>query len=279
MPGIIQLLETRKSFLRFEGQRERLISWKSGILFLLSLMCVSLHCITFSAEIKFKQDQQRSRVVSLDVRANAQKQVLRITNYIAEQSLYKPRQRGSSVSVTRQDTASSAADAFEAITEEVAPILGITVDLTGIGVSLINKRLVEVVYLIIDTIKFEYTNSAVAQSVNLSCGTLQIDNQLHEALFPVILQPTPIAKESANVGALPTVQASVIWLKDQGIQVVLLSKRFALTNLEIEHGVLFIKYCSVLLQALTIEADEDLLFAIYDLTQIKGASWEDGAIE
>lgn len=180
-------------------------------------MCVSLHCITFPAEINFKQDQQRARVVSLDVRANAQKQVLRITNYIAEQSLYKPRQRGSSVSVTRQDTASSAVDAFEAITEDVAPILGITVDLTGIGVSLINKRLVEVVYLIIDAIKFDYINSAVSQSVNLSCGTLQIDNQLHEALFPVILQPTLIAKESANVGALPTVQASIIWLKDQGI--------------------------------------------------------------
>ena len=185
-------------------------------------MCVSLHCIAFPAEIIFffTQDRQRARVVSLDVRANAQKQVLRITNYIAEQSLYKPRQRGSSVSVTRQDTTSSSADAFEAITEEVAPILGITVDLTGIGVSLINKRLVEVVYLIIDAIKFEYINSAVAQSVNLSCGTLQIDNQLHEALFPVILQPTPIAKESANVGALPTVQASIIWLKDQGIQFV-----------------------------------------------------------
>lgn len=46
-----------------------------------------------------------------------------------------------------------------------------------------------------------------------------------------------------------------------------------------EHGVLFIKYCSILLQALTIEVDEDLLFAIYDLTQIKGASWEDGSTE
>ena len=48
---------------------------------------------------------------------------------------------------------------------------------------------------------------------------------------------------------------------------------------EIDHGVLFIKYCSVLLQALTVEADEDLLFAIYDLTQIKGASWEGGTAE
>ena len=47
----------------------------------------------------------------------------------------------------------------------------------------------------------------------------------------------------------------------------------------IEHGVLFIKYCSILLQALTIEVDEDLLFALYDLTQIKGASWEEGTAE
>lgn len=47
----------------------------------------------------------------------------------------------------------------------------------------------------------------------------------------------------------------------------------------VEHGVLFIKYCSILLQALTIEVDEDLLFALYDLTQIKGASWEEGTTE
>jgi vacuolar protein sorting-associated protein 13A/C len=43
--------------------------------------------------------------------------------------------------------------------------------------------------------------------------------------------------------------------------------------------VFFIKYCSILLQALTVEADEDLLFAIYDLTQIKGLSWEDESQE
>jgi len=203
-------------------------------------------------------DQQRTRAVSLDVRADGQKQVLRITNYNPERSLYKPRQRSSSLSVSRQDTISSTTDAFEAVTEVVTSSLAVMVDLAGVGISLINKRMVEVIYLVMDNIKVEYTNSTVAQSVNLSCGTLQIDNQLHEAIFPVILQPTPIAKEA---GALPTVQASLIWLKDQ------------------EHGVLFIKYCSILLQALTIEADEDLLFAIYDLTQIKGASWEAGVTD
>ncbi|KAH9486936.1 Vacuolar protein sorting-associated protein 13 [Psilocybe cubensis] len=206
-------------------------------------------------------DQQRVRAVSLDVRADGEKQILRITNYNPDRSLYRPRQRNNSLSVSRQDTISSSAEAFEAITEEVSSDLTVVIDLAGVGISLINKRMVEVVYMVMDTIKFEYANSSVAQSVNLACGTLQIDNQLHEAIFPVILQPTPIAKESAGIGALPTVQASVIWLKDQA------------------HGVLFIKYCSILLQALTIEADEDLLFAIYDLTQIKGASWEQGTVD
>ncbi|KAJ7169902.1 vacuolar protein sorting-associated protein 13 [Mycena filopes] len=211
--------------------------------------------------VPFKfNDNQRNRVVSLDVRADGHKQVLRITNYNPELSLYKPK-RASSMPLSRQDTISSSTEAFDAITEEVLPTLAFTVDFAGIGISLVNKKMVEVIYMSMLALKFEYTNSAVAQAVNLSCGTLQIDNQLHDALYPVILQPTPIPKGSNGTTALPTVQASVIWLKDQ------------------EHGVLFVKYCSVLLQALTIEADEDLLFSIYDLTQIKGASWEEGVAD
>lgn len=155
--------------------------------------------------------------MSLDVRADGAQQILRITNYNAEHSRYKPRHRTSTaMSLARQDTMSSSTEAFEAITKEVAPSLALLVDLAGVGISLINRRLVEVVYLTADGIKFEYTNSAVAQSITFSCSSLQLDSQLHEALFPVILQPTPIPKESSGIGALPTVQASVIWLKDQG---------------------------------------------------------------
>ncbi|RPD62925.1 vacuolar protein sorting-associated protein 13 [Lentinus tigrinus ALCF2SS1-6] len=196
-----------------------------------------------------------TRVVSLDVRADGPQQVLRISNYNAELSLYKPRRR-STVSLTRQDSMSSSQEAFEAVQETVSPTLTVSLDLHGVGVSLVNRRMVEVVYLSLNTLKFEYANNPVAQSVTLSCGSLQIDNQLHDALFPVVLQPTPISQESKTVAALPTVQASVIWLNDE------------------EHGVLFVKYCSVLLQALTVEADEDFLFSVYDLTKIKGASWD-----
>lgn len=224
------------------------------------------------------QNNQRTKAVSLDVRADGPRQILRITNYDPERSLYKPRQRSNSIGITRQDTISSSAEAFEAIAEEVISTFSFTLDVAGIGVSLINRRLVEVIYVTMDALRFEYANTTVAQSINLSCGSVQIDNQLHDALFPVILQPTPINKESMDVGALPTIQASLIWLKDTG-RYSSCSLRCYLTVYHSEHGVLFVKYFSVLLQALTIEADEDLLFAIYDLTQIKGASWEDGVDE
>ncbi|KAG6900136.1 hypothetical protein C0993_002481 [Termitomyces sp. T159_Od127] len=187
---------------------------------------------------KFNIDDQMT-AVSLDIRANGHRQVLRITDYSPEHSVYKPRPRSSPVLLARQDTLSSNPEAFEAVAEQVSPILTFTLDLAGIGVSLVNKRVVEVLYVLLDALKMEYTNSAVAQAFNMSCGTVQVDNQLHDALYPVVIQPTPVKKESTGVAALPTVQISVLWLKDQ-------------------------------------EADEDLLFALYELIQIDGTSWERG---
>ena len=111
---------------------------------------------------------------------------------------------------------SSSQEAFEAVQETVSPVLTVALDLHGVGVSLVNRRMVEVVYMSLNALKFEYANNPVAQSVTLSCGSLQVDNQLHDALFPVVLQPTPISQESKTVAALPTVQASVIWLNDEG---------------------------------------------------------------
>jgi vacuolar protein sorting-associated protein 13A/C len=169
--------------------------------------------------------------VSLDVRAEGQKQVLRITDYNPDYSLYKPRGRNTSGTISRQDTLSTNAEAFEAITEEIVPTFSFSVDFVGIGISLVNKKLVEVVYVSLGGLIFEYTNSAVAQSMNISCGTVQVDNQLHDAIFPVILQPSPIPKESNGVAALPTVQASIIWLKDEGNECNTITQNLELTVL------------------------------------------------
>lgn len=162
------------------------------------------------------QDRAGPRAVSLDVRADGQTQILKITNYNQALSVYRPR-RGASVSIARQDTLSSNQDAFEAVTEEIPPTLVFTLDLEGIGLSFMNRKMLEVVYLSMNTLKFEYSSSPVAQAVNLSLGVLQIDNQLHDAIYPVLLQPTPIPKGASAVASPPTIQASVIWLNDEGV--------------------------------------------------------------
>jgi vacuolar protein sorting-associated protein 13A/C len=224
----------------------------------------------------YMQVQGGHRAVSLDVRAEGQQQVLRISNYVADRSLYKPKRREtgslSRSNTLRPDSASSSQEAFEAVTEEVAPTMTIRLNLHGIGISLMNRQLVEVVYLTLSTLKVEYASSPVMQSITVACGSLQLDNQLHDAIFPVVLQPTPIGKEAGGVAALPTVQASLMWLTDQGT-LISAPNRLCISLDYIAHGVFFIKYCSILLQALTIEADEDFLFAMYELAQFQGGSW------
>lgn len=189
------------------------ISWKLVILFPSNSWQVFENIEKVFYLLICSQDHRDMKAVSLDVRADGYKQILRITNYDPDQSLYKPKSRSSTFS--RQDTFSSA-EAFEAVTEQVTVSLSISIDLGGIGLSLVNKKMVEILYATLDNLKFEYTDSSMAQAINLSLGHLQIDNQLHDALYPVILQPTSIPKDTNGVGALPTIQVSVIWLKDQG---------------------------------------------------------------
>jgi vacuolar protein sorting-associated protein 13A/C len=154
--------------------------------------------------------------VALDIKADGLKQVLHISPYNPERSVYKPRQRSNSTISIGQGSFSSASDAFEAIPEQTSLTMSCAIDFAGIGISIISQKLVEVLYISLGNIKFDYANSPISQAVNLSCGNLQIDNQLHDAIFPVVLQPTPIPKGSVGVAPLPTVQASVIWLHDTG---------------------------------------------------------------
>lgn len=41
-----------------------------------------------------------------------------------------------------------------------------------------------------------------------------------------------------------------------------------------DHGVTYVKYATVLLQAMTVELDEDFLFALLDFSKFENASWQ-----
>lgn len=198
---------------------------------------------------KFLLSTRSSRTVALDIRADGPTQILTISNYNEAVSVYKRARAPTG----RQETLMSQ-EAFEAIQEDTTPSLTVSLVLEGFGLSISNKSAIEVLYLSTKQFKLEYTTNESSQAINLSIGHIQIDNQLPEATFHVVLQPSPLP--SRRIGPpLPTVQASVVLLNDAS------------------HGVMFVKYASILLQSLTIMLDEDFLMEILDLTKIKGA-WE-----
>lgn len=120
------------------------------------------------------------------------------------------------MSLSRQDTSGSTQESFEAITEEEVPSLSFRSNLAGLGISLINHKMVEVVYVSLNGLDLEYTRTVTAQAITLSCSIVQVDNQLHDAIYPVALQPSPLPKDEGMTTPPPTVQASVIFLNDQG---------------------------------------------------------------
>ncbi|KAG8855475.1 hypothetical protein FRC20_000760 [Serendipita sp. 405] len=198
---------------------------------------------------KFLLPERSSRTVALDIRADGSTQILSITNYNEERSVYKRARAPTG----RQETLMSQ-EAFEAVQEDSTPSLTLFLILEGFGLSLINRSLVEVVHFSAKAFKLEYTMSDTSQSINLSIGDIQLDNQLPEATFQVVLQPSPLPSRR-SAPPLPAVQTSIVLLNDKS------------------HGVMFVKYASILLQSLTIMLDEDFLMEILDMTKIKGA-WQ-----
>lgn len=160
--------------------------------------------------------KRQRAAVAIDVRADGRQQVVSISPYRAETSLYKPK-RAITSTLSRGDTLSSSTEAFEAVTEDSPPTFAFKTDFAGIGLSLLNKRLVEVVYLTLQGLRLEYTQSETSRGVSLACEVIQLDNQLQEGLYPVVLQPSPLPKKkNGALGAPPVVQLSFIVLNDQG---------------------------------------------------------------
>jgi vacuolar protein sorting-associated protein 13A/C len=166
-----------------------------------------------------EQTSRGSRTVSLDVRAEGPTQTLCISNYQEEYSMYKPRRRPNSItgSLARSDTLSSLpqSEMFEAVSMPTSPTLSLTMSLSEIGLSLLNRRISEVAYFSMSGLKIEFTESEVARTLNVTVRDLQLDNQLHDASFAVVIQTTPVGGEAGD-NVLPAVQASAIVLKDEG---------------------------------------------------------------
>lgn len=193
-------------------------------------------------------DTQGAGVLSLDVRADGASQTLILSPYSESESNFKVKRNAA----TRSDSLvpSMVRDSgFEAVDVDTTILSSYSVELAGVGFSIIDRTPNEIAYVTFRGLELRYSESQVTTAINVICKWIQIDNQMYGCIFPIVLYPTIVPKDGNELDVHPTLEASVIRLKDR------------------THGVEHVKYASVLIQELTAEVDENFLFAVYNFVR------------
>ena len=191
------------------------------------------------------------RIIEVNIVADGPTQTLVLSNYKPQRSLYR-QQTG--MSTTSQTTTNQG---FEVKQIESEVTFKAELRLAGVGISLVNSSLRELLYLTFREMEFKYSDSKLYQTYSATTKWIQIDNQLYGGIFPILLYPSVVPKTGKEMEAHPIFHAAVTRVKDDA------------------YGVLYIKYATLLLQQITIELDEDFIFALLDFTKVPGASWTD----
>ncbi|KUJ15268.1 putative vacuolar protein sorting-associated protein 13 [Mollisia scopiformis] len=187
------------------------------------------------------------KIIDLNVAADGPTQTLILSNYKASKSLYKQK--------TRTDSTTSLSGGFEVKSQDTGVTFRAQLKLAGFGISLVNAHLKELAYVTFRDISLKYSESPLFQTFIAGVKWVQIDNQLYGGIFPMILYPSVVPKNQKETESHPCVHVMVTRVKDDS------------------YGVLYIKYATLLLQQMTLEIDEDFVFALLDFSKVPGASW------
>jgi vacuolar protein sorting-associated protein 13A/C len=189
------------------------------------------------------------KIIDLNVAADGPTQTLILSNYKASKSLYKQK--------SRAESTTSVAGGFEVKDQDTDVTFRAQLKLAGFGISLINAQLKELAYITLRDISLSYSESPLYQTISTSIKWVQIDNQLYGGIFPMILYPSVVPKNTKETESHPSVHAMVTRVKDDS------------------YGVIYVKYATVLLQQMTLEIDEDFVYALLDFSKVPGASWSE----
>jgi len=204
--------------------------------------------IPFRIPLASQRGEPKQKVIDLNVVADGPTQTLVFFNYKQSKSLYKQKSASASASTTA---------GFEVKEQDDDVTMRAGIRFAGVGISLINSQLRELVYVTWRDIELKYTDSPLYQTVALTVKWIQIDNQLYGGIFPLLFYPSVVPKTGKEMEAHPIFRTTVTRVKDDS------------------YGVLYIKYFTFLMQQMTIEIDEDFIFALLDFAKIEGASWSE----
>lgn len=192
---------------------------------------------------------KQQKIIDINIAAEGPTQTLVLSNYKPSKSLYKQK--------AAQASQGSMATGFEVKEVDTDVTFKAQVRFAGIGISLVNRKLKELLYLTFREIELKYSDSKLYQTLQSTIKWIQIDNQLYGGIFPILFYPSVVPKTGKEMEAHPIFHAMVTRVKDDS------------------YGVLYIKYATLLIQQMTLEIDEDFIFALLDFTKVPGASWSE----
>lgn len=152
--------------------------------------------------------------------------------------------------VTRYDVGTNEVkpEAFEEIKQLEDGAFVLKTKFKGLGLSCINGAGQELLYATFHNAQFSYSISDALQSISTQIQWIQVDNMLPKSTnFPVFIYPSVLPKAPDELAAHPCFSASMTRILDDS------------------YGLTYIKHATLLLQEMTIEADEDLLLAIVNM--------------
>ncbi|KAG4305942.1 hypothetical protein PORY_000852 [Pneumocystis oryctolagi] len=198
--------------------------------------------------MKIPTDNGLYKTIDISVIANGPSQTLVLKNYCQEESIYKPKANISQSSSTLTNN-TYYKEGFEVINFNDNITYKTEIKLEGIGISIINDRPLELCYITLRDLNLKFSDSPIYQNLDIIVKWIQIDNQLYGGIYPIILYPSVIQKASKDLDTHPSFHSSIIKVKDDS------------------YGVIYIKYATLLIQEMTLEIDEDFLFALLEFTK------------
>ncbi|KAI8995070.1 hypothetical protein BC832DRAFT_588068 [Gaertneriomyces semiglobifer] len=190
-------------------------------------------------------------VMSIQVAADGPVLVVRMSPYEERKSLFrKASARPSSVSSSKD----AKLETFKMKEQEPHLLVEMQVKLEGIGLSLVNKNMHELLYASAKNVALVYTDTSDSRAYSFNIKWLQVDNQLYGGLEPIFLYPTVLPREGEE--------------DYRPFLMITLSK-----SKDTSYGVEYYNWFTILLQELSVDLDEDFLLALINVFKFNIAGW------
>ena len=187
-----------------------------------------------------------------------------------------PDMRSSSKSTSRLSTMQTTMTTFSSDSSPLRNVLSVSLSLPGIGLSISSAAPRELMYIRLTRpmVKMLMAHNSEA-SLEVQLQAIQVDNQLHEPLYPVMLSRAlraGNARSKASSARLPSPE------EDPLLRAVIIVDLGKATS---SMGVLHVRYASILLKELSIKVEEAVVVRLVkmlrDSLEEGGRDAQDGA--